>query len=49
MLDTVAVYHCMQFQGKLMIQSWENLEMDRWTDGWADGQMDESDFMTLFN
>ena len=24
MLDVVADYHCMQFQGKLMNQTWEN-------------------------
>ena len=24
MLDIVASYHCMQFQGKLMKQTWEN-------------------------
>ena len=24
MLDIVASYHCMQFQGKLMNQTWEN-------------------------
>ena len=24
MLDIVAIYHCMQFQGKLMNQTWEN-------------------------
>ena len=26
MLDIVASYHCMQFQGKLMIQTQENCE-----------------------
>ena len=34
-------YHHVQYQKKLMIQSWENLV----TDEWRKGQGDESDFI----
>ena len=33
-LDIMVNYHHVQYQKKkLLIQSWENLEMDRWTNG----------------
>ena len=38
-------YRHVQYQKKLMIQSCENLVTDRQTDGKADGQMEESDFI----
>ena len=38
-------YHYVQYQKKLMIQSWENLVKDGQTDRRADGQMAESDFI----
>ena len=37
-------YHYVQYQKKLMTQSWENLVTDG-TDGKTDGQTDESDFI----
>ena len=40
-LEIVVSFHHVQFQKKLMIQSWENLV----TDGRTDGQTDESDFI----
>ena len=40
-LDIMVSYHHVQYQKKLMIQSWENLV----TDGQTDRQMDESDFI----
>ena len=38
-------YHHVQYQKKLMIQSWENLVTDRQTDRRTDRQTDESDFI----
>ena len=40
-LDTMVNDHHVQYQKKLMIQSWENLV----TDGQMDGQTDERDFL----
>ena len=40
----VKYYHT-QYQKKLMIQSWENLVMDKQIDRQADRQMDKSDFI----
>ena len=37
-LDVMVSYHHIQYQKKLMIQSWENLVTDRQTDGQTDGQ-----------
>ena len=41
-LDIMVSYHHVQYQEKLMIQSWENLvideRMNRWTDGGTDDQ-----------
>ena len=31
-LDVMVSYHHVQYQKKLMVQSWENLVTDRWTD-----------------
>ena len=52
-LDVIVSYHHVQYQKKLIIQSWENLLTDGQTDGWTDGQTDrqtdgqtdESDFI----
>ena len=38
-------YHHVQYQKKLMIQSWKNLVSDGLTDGQMDRQTDESDFI----
>ena len=38
--DIMARYHHVQYQKKLMIQSWENLVTDGQTDGQMDGQTD---------
>ena len=40
-LDIMGSYHHVQYQRKLMIQSWENLAAD----GRTDGEPDESDFV----
>ena len=46
-LDIIVSYHHVQYLKKIMIQSWENLVMDRWTDGRTerrtDGETGESD------
>ena len=42
----VSYYH-VQYQKKLMTQSWENVVMDGQTDRRTDGQTDESDFIGL--
>ena len=44
-IDFMGNYHYVQYQKKLMIQSWENLVKDGQTDRQADGQMAESDFI----
>ena len=44
-LDIMVSYNHVQYQKKLMIQSWENLVTDGRTDGRTDGQTDESDFI----
>ena len=44
-LDLMLSYHHVQYQEKLMIQSWENLVTDERTDGRTDGQRDESNFI----
>ena len=48
-LEIMVSYHHVQYQKKLMIQSWENLVMDGQTDRQTkkrtDGQTDESDFI----
>ena len=41
LLDVMVSYHQVQYQKKLMIQSWENLV----TDGQTNGQTDESNFI----
>ena len=38
-------YHHVQYQKKLMIQSWKNLVSDGLTDGQTERQTDESDFI----
>ena len=38
-------YHHVQYQKKLMIQSWKNLVSDGLTDGQRERQTDESDFI----
>ena len=47
-LDNMVSYHQVQYQKKIMIQSWENLVMDGWTDRQTDqqtdGQTDENDY-----
>ena len=35
-LDIMVSYHHVQYQEKLMIQSWENLVMDEWMNRWTD-------------
>ena len=40
-MDIMVSYHHLQYQKKLLIQSWQNLVMD----GRTDGQTDESDFI----
>ena len=37
-LDIMVSYHQVQYQKKLMIQSWENVETDRETEGRGDGR-----------
>ena len=37
-LDIMVTYHHVQYQKKLIIQSWENLVMDRWTNWQTDRQ-----------
>ena len=48
-LDIMVSYHHVQYQKKLMIQSWESLVADRWLDGQMDWEMDrqtdKSDFI----
>ena len=44
-LDIMVSYHHVQYQKKLMIQSWGNLVTDGRTDGTIDRQADESDFI----
>ena len=48
-IDTMACYHHVKYQKKLIIQSWENLvteeRMDRQTERWTDEQTDKSDFI----
>ena len=44
-LDIMVIYHHVQYQKKLMIQSWENLVMDGRTDRQRDKQTGESDFI----
>ena len=44
--DIMVSYHHVQYQKKLMIQSWENLvTAGRWTDKLTDRQTDKSDFI----
>ena len=38
-LDIMVNYHHLQYQKKLMIQSWEILVTDGWTDRWTDQQL----------
>ena len=44
-LDIMVSYHHVQYQIKLIIQSWENLVSDGQTDGRTDEQTDKSDFI----
>ena len=43
-LDIMVSYHHVQYQKKLMIQSWENIVTDGQTDGQTDRLADENDF-----
>ena len=45
LLDIMVSYHHVQYQKKLMIQSWSNLVTDGRTDGQTDRLTDESDFI----
>ena len=36
LLDVMVIYHHVQYQNKLIIQSWENLVMDGRTDWWTE-------------
>ena len=38
-------YHHVQYQKRQIIQSWENLLTDGWTDRRTEGQKNESDFI----
>ena len=38
-------YHHVQYQKRQIIQSWENLLTDGWTDRRTEGQKNESDFV----
>ena len=44
-LDNMVSYHHLQYQKKLMIQSWEILVTDTRTNLWTDGQRDKSDII----
>ena len=44
-LDNMVIYRHVQYQEKLIIQSWENLV----TDGRTDQQTDETDFIGPYN
>ena len=44
-LEIIVSYHHVQYQKKLMIQSWENLVTDGQTDKRTDRQTDKSDFI----
>ena len=44
-LDNMVIYRHVQYQEKLIIQSWENLV----TDGRTDRQTDETDFIGPYN
>ena len=44
-LDNMVIYRHVQYQEKLIIQSWENLV----TDGRTDRQIDETDFIGPYN